>query len=298
MLEGKIVAVAGATSYLASHLIPAYTGAGCQVVPIVRDKDSDKRVLSGPGIQEAVALSDATDMAGHFRALGVDILVNCICNYGKGGQSGEQLLIANTLIPLQLKEACDMGGVDVLINVGTALSDRENAYSLTKNCASDLLRLYSARGSRVVNVRSEIFYGPFERDTTKLTACIIRGVIERAKAIDLSSGQQARDFLHVADLSSAIVEVANHAMRSRGRYESYDVGTGELHTVREFAEEVVQSAASPTFLNFGALPDRSSSAIHLDPSKIKLLGWKPRFGLAEGIRDVLASEMKSLDSGS
>jgi nucleoside-diphosphate-sugar epimerase len=290
MLAGKVVAIAGASSYLSSRLIPELIKAGCQVIPLIRSEAALGQWNGLKGIQQAVLIEDFVDLERQLQDRRADIMINCICNYGRRQEPPSELTYANTYLPLKLLEICDRTQVKMFLNIGTALSNTDNPYALTKNCADALLQISKTRETRVVTIRSEIFYGPAERDVTKLTATIIRGVLDGVSSIDLASGRQERDFLHIDDLLSAILTVAGHEVGRDAGYAAYDVATGHLSTVREFAERALFLSGSNSHLNFGALQDRRSFAVELDTSKLRDLGWKPRYDLEGGLSAVLASE--------
>ena len=71
--------------------------------------------------------------------------------------------------------------------------------------------------------------------------------------------------------------------------QTYDVGSGELTTVRELAEMIKEFAGAQTELKFGALPYRKHemmvSDINIAP--LKRLGYCPRVTLREGVADLI-----------
>jgi len=92
-------------------------------------------------------------------------------------------------------------------------------------------------------------------------------------------GRQSRDFVHVSDVVRANIL----AMRSRkvGKGEAINIGTGKDYSVLEIAELI----GGPAVFIEPRLEPRRTLA---DISKArKLLGWKPKVSLEEGIKRLL-----------
>ena len=70
-----------------------------------------------------------------------------------------------------------------------------------------------------------------------------------------------------------------------------DLGSGELHTVRQVVEQlcaIVDPAIEPSF---GARPDRADEQVRRADvaTTHRLLGWRPRYDLEAGLRDTVAA---------
>ncbi len=97
-------------------------------------------------------------------------------------------------------------------------------------------------------------------------------------------GSQSFDFVHVADVASANVK----AMASDVSGEAFNVGSGGEASVREITERLIALTGSdvePTYdLEQRVLMKRRVGS---NEKLVRTLGWSPRYGLDEGLRDVI-----------
>jgi GDP-L-fucose synthase len=93
------------------------------------------------------------------------------------------------------------------------------------------------------------------------------------------SGTPQREFLHVDDLADALVFLAKHYSDP----EIVNVGSGEEVTIRQLAEAVNRVVGFEGDLVFDASKPDGVMRKLVDVSKINALGWRHRYGLAEGL---------------
>ena len=298
-LQGCKVLLAGATSYLATHLAPALEVVGAEVVGIVRRPEDSTRLPDGARRHPSLILTtDEEELFGRVRDSGTTILINCITDYGRSGSSPAAVVEANLLTPLRLLTAADRAGVELMLSVGSALPATTNAYALSKAQFVDHARLLPRIRTRFCEARCDIFYGPGEPDLQKLPSMLFRRLVSDVECINLSPGGQERDFLYVDDLVSALIFLLQHELKFRAGFVAYDVGGGHPVTIRAFAELAKQIAKARTELAFGALPYRANEVLHVgvDPAPLLGLGWRPQVPLDEGIRRAIAAEIDGTPS--
>jgi GDP-L-fucose synthase len=93
------------------------------------------------------------------------------------------------------------------------------------------------------------------------------------------SGTPQREFLHVDDLADALVFLVKHYSDP----EIVNVGSGEEVTIRQLAEAVNRVVGFEGDLVFDASKPDGVMRKLVDVSKINALGWRHRYGLAEGL---------------
>ena len=124
-------------------------------------------------------------------------------------------------------------------------------------------------------------YGPGQLDVTKLipyvTRCFLTGEVP-----ELSSGRRPIDWVYVEDVADAFLAAA---VTTGVSGEVIDVGSGELHTIREIVDALAAKTGVSTPPRFGELPDRPAElAGAADTTKaLALLGWKAQTSLDEGL---------------
>lgn len=267
--------------------------AGAQPIALVR-READVARL-GPALTalSPVLLStDVEEMTRRLAACGADSLVNCITNYGRGGEPAAALVEANLLVPLLLLEAADRAGLGLMLSVGSALPRHTNLYALTKTQLVEAATVFPRRRLRFCNARCEMFFGPGEPDSKKLPTHLIRSLAAGVDVIKMSPGDQRRDFLYVDDLASALAHLLAHEAGGDAGVSAYDIGSGAPVSIRTFAETVKRLAGAETELVFGAFPYRANEAmdVSVDPGPLKALGWSSEVSLDEGVRRALAAE--------
>ena len=153
-------------------------------------------------------------------------------------------------------------------------------------------------GLSLVSVMPTNLYGPgdnFDLETSHVLPALIRRFHEAAEAKAPSvtlwgTGTPRREFLHVDDLARACLLVME-------RYEGegiLNVGTGEDLPIRDLAELVARETGyGGRILWDPSRPDGTPRKV-LDVERMKALGWEPRIGLEEGVRETVRWYRESL----
>jgi nucleoside-diphosphate-sugar epimerase len=135
--------------------------------------------------------------------------------------------------------------------------------------------------SRPDSVWARLFYqyGPWE-DPRRFVPTVIR-CVRRGEAPPLTPGAQARDYLHVEDVASALCDVAESRLTG-----CVNIGSGESPTNREIATRLGELASRPDLIRHGTLPygQDEPMLIVADNAKLRSTGWAPRYTLSSGLR--------------
>jgi nucleoside-diphosphate-sugar epimerase len=100
----------------------------------------------------------------------------------------------------------------------------------------------------------------------------------------MTPGEQARDFIYVADIVQGMLAAAE-APGLAG--ESLDLGTGTARPIRAVVETIWQLTDARGRIQAGARPYRPSVVMHLaaDAERTaRLTGWRAQTTLEEGLR--------------
>jgi UDP-glucose 4-epimerase len=145
--------------------------------------------------------------------------------------------------------------------------------------------LHALHGLEVVNLRIFMVYGPGQHDRTKLVPYVITSLL-RSERPKLSTGTRPVDWVYVDDVVDAFVAAPSRKGLAGA---TVDVGSGQLVTIREIVERIVETIGTGVEPEFGALPERPLEIVRAaDVERTKdLLGWRPRTILAEGIRSAV-----------
>jgi len=284
--------ITGATGFLGSHLTRMLISSGHDVLILKRSFSDCSRILDL--LPRLVSFDlDRLPLTEIFNQLkGIDVVIHAATCYGRNGESSSEVFAANTVFPLSLLELAVSCEVSTFVNTDTSLTRFLNPYALSKRQFSEWGRFYAGKKAiRFVNLELEHFYGTGD-DASKFTTHVIRSCVNNLPELNLSLGEQRRDFIHIDDVRNAYFTVLEAAYCSAEHFLNYGVGSGQAVTIRKFVETVHSLANSTTNLNFGALPYRENEVMDAcaDVRALKALGWSPKVPLKEGIARAITAE--------
>lgn len=291
-LSVKTILLTGATGFLGSHLAHTLVAHGHRVLILKRPSSDVKRIASILPYLTVYDI-DGTDLSLPFIKHGkVDAVIHTATCNGKNGETVAEIFEANTAFPLRLLEAAVFYKSDVFINSGTVLYKYLNAYALSKNQFLEWGKQFShEKKICFVNIRLEHMYGPGD-DVSKLPTRIIKDCMANVPEINLTPGEQMRDFVYIEDVISGYEILLERAVSQAESFQEYSLGSGKAVSIREFIETIHRLSNSKTRLNFGALPYRENEIMNSEANTEKLenMGWRCRTSLLEGIEKTVRFE--------
>lgn len=291
------ILMTGATGFIGSHLLHAFLQEGYRVVVIKRITSNMGRISSE---LNDVVFYDSNDSSLEcaFNENEIDVIVHVACNYGRTTKELSILIDDNVVFGVKLLDLAKRYLVKYFINTDTFFNNDKvgqkylQAYILSKRMFIDSLSYFSDFVT-VINLKLQHVYGPGD-DVSKFIPWILEQLRNGIKSIDLSEGNQTRDFVYVNDVVNAYVTVLRH-LPQLPRYSNFEVGSGTIISLRTFVEELSSQYAtltgSPTTkLNFGVLPykDGELLTVDVDIDPLKNLGWHPSVQYKEGIKKIIS----------
>ena len=208
-----VVAISGASGYLGSHLCHAFLESGFEVTALKRRTSNLARlgdIRSGLRLQDIDAVEDGALFGSGPQP---EIVIHAATSYGRRGESRQEVFDANLHFPMRLLDAAANAGTRIFLNVDTVLPSSINDYAQSK--ADFRLRATqraASSGMVFVNVRAANMYGPWD-DETKFTTHVIRSCAANVPSLDLTLGEQERDFVYVDDAARAFVLIARSTLQ-------------------------------------------------------------------------------------
>jgi nucleoside-diphosphate-sugar epimerase len=155
-------------------------------------------------------------------------------------------------------------------------------YGITKLACEHLARAYAQSfGLDVVVLRYFTVYGPRQRPDMAL-ARVVEALAVGTPFELYGDGSQSRSFTYVGDAVAATIAAMDRAPAGV----IYNVGGGQEATMREAITALERIAGRPLELRVGPPAAGDVRRTAADVSRIRAdLGWAPRVGLEDGLRE-------------
>lgn len=303
-LQPVPVLVTGASGFLGAHLVRALLAAGCRVdavsrrqqlsgVPNLRWWQAD---LAVAGESERLLAGARPEIVFHLASLvtGRRELDVVLPAFQANLESTVRLLAAASTAPA--------GTCRRIVLAGTMEEPERNSieapgspYAVAKAAATLYARFFqSLYGTPVVTARIFMIYGPGQVDHTKVVPYSILSAL-RGEAPRLTSGTRPVDWIYVDDVVAGLLAAAAVAGIEG---ESFDLGSGDLVTVRQMVEKICHALAAPP-PEIGALADRPLEGVRRANigKSYSRLGWRPAVGLEEGLHRTIVGLRGEIASG-
>jgi GDP-L-fucose synthase len=263
--------------------------------------------------RQELDLMDRTAVRGFFEAERPDYVVDAAARVGGIAANFEkpvEFLIENLTIQNNVIQAAADFGVTKLLFLGSSciypklapqpltedalltgpLEPTNDAYAIAKIAGIKLCQAYAREyGLNCISGMPTNLYGPndnFDLHTSHVLPALIRKVHEakQAGASEVAvwgSGTPRREFLHVDDLADACFFL----LENYDSPEIVNIGCGEDVSIKELAQTVCEVLGFEGSLVFDVSKPNGTPRKLMDVGRLLGLGWQPRIGLKEGIRD-------------
>lgn len=291
------ILITGSTGFLGVHLTKSLIEDGHELVALKR-RSSNTSSLSNCGsklsffdIEEG--LETVFKIHDDF-----DLILHTATCYGNKGESLSELLTVNVILPLQLLEISQRYSKCPFINTDTYFSRAGDKYEYLANYVYSKTMFqkigsgFSKENERTfLNLYLEHMYGPGDGDKKFITT-IIKDLLIQKEKIQLTEGEQLRDFIHVNDVVSAYKVIINSMEKiiQSDYVQEFQVGSGEACTLKDFVILIKKLLSSESKLLFGELPYRTNEIMSscADIEKLKSLGWVCNETLESGLESVIS----------
>jgi UDP-glucose 4-epimerase len=292
---GMRMVVTGGTGFIGSHVAERLVEAGHAVLAIDNYATSRRDTLADAPPRLTVV---EADIAGGGRTMALiqefrpDVVLHAAASY-KDPEDWDEDVRTNVRGTIHVIRAARAVGVRRLIYFQTALCygsrpveqpvtlaapvQPENSYAISKTAGE---RYIALSGLEFVSLRLANIYGARNLSGPIPTFYSRLAAGKRCFAVDTR-----RDFIHVDDLTAAVVPFAE----GRGAPGYYHVASGRDYAIRELYDAVARAMAVTQPVEERARGADDAPTILLDPSRLQAeLGWKPTVPLEDGIRRAVA----------
>lgn len=275
----KTILITGINGYLGSSLAFFLRG-GYKVIGLEYSLQNLYRLAGGDF--KVYSVEDGIP-AGLFEEQRIDIIIHTATLYGRLNEGVKTIADANLSSPFALLDMAIERGCPRFINTDTVLDRFVSPYALSKRHFQEWLYL-RRKEIKIANMRLEHLYGPGAPDTNFITAMVKR-LKQNDPVIDLTEGEQERDFVFIDDVLSAYKTILDHYEQLPDSYNEYRVSSGEQISIKRLMIMLKEMTRSDSRLNFGAIPYRENELMRSETRRSGLtdLGWKPGTSIREGL---------------
>lgn len=282
----KKIAVTGATGFIGTHLIQRLRKEGYKVNALARKRK--KGFFEGDLVKNRRLEKFLNS---------VDVVVNLVGGYYPPFESQLEL---NVLALNNLCQAAAKSGVEKIVHISSSAVygssqkrglftekgavNPDTLYGLSKYLSEKVASYYHKNhGLNFIILRPSNVYGPGNED----------GVIYRfAKSIKekgfveiYGDGRNLRDYLYVEDM----VEVISRVIRLNAKFEIFNVGLGKVYSLLDLVRLFEKILRKKIEIRYQKETAKTSYLVASNVNKLKrVLNWKPRYSLEEGLRITLS----------
>lgn len=292
------VFITGASGFIGSAVMHLLVEQGIEVAALVSHDKPHERLnnLSGRFYRLEGRLGDIPALRPALEAFRPDICIH-LAWYAEP----EKYLYSTENIPIleqslaALQTLIDVGCTQI-VGIGTCAEYDTDFGFLREDTSTRPATIYAAcklslcligqHMAAAANVnfawaRMFYLYGPQE-DSRRLIPALIQS-LRAGKSFDATLGEQVRDYLHVADVASALWTLSKE--RANG---IYNIASGNPITIRALMESVGDMVGNRHLIRFGELPYRQWEPMFIcgDNRKLRTLGWSPQYPLQKGLEQV------------
>ncbi len=310
----KPVFVTGATGLLGSHMTQELLDRGANVVCLVRDEVGQSHFQRlGLGRRAVIVRGCLEDYALLERALNeheIDTVMHLGAQTIVGTASRNPLSTweANVRGTYLLLEACRRN-MKKVARVVVASSDKAYGdqpvlpytessplegrfpYDCSKSCTDLISTSYFETYKLPVCItRCGNLFGPGDLNWNRIVPGTIRSAVRGERPVIRSDGSFVRDYVYVGDAVAAYLEVAEQMGRPEVAGQAFNFSDEKPMDVIAIAQKVLAAAGRADLeLDIRNEAAHEIKAQFLASGKARdLLGWKPRHGLEDGLRETVA----------
>jgi nucleoside-diphosphate-sugar epimerase len=286
------ILLTGATGFIGSYLLKALIKKHHNVT-IIKRKVSNMRRVQEVLDKVQVYDIDKINIEKIFDENKFDAVIHCAATYIRDTETFFKSFSANVFFPMQILENAARTKVKKFINTQTSLPLIKGSptynYVFSKKVFADSAVAYSDNID-FINITLGYVFGPYE-DKIKVLPFVIDSCIKNVDEINLTSCKQKRDFIYIDDVIEAYLKILKI---KKGQGNNFEAGLGKAVALKEVVINIKKVTHSKTKLNFGALLQRlgEPKEIKSNNKTLLALGWKPKFSIERGIKNIIKREYK------
>ena len=288
------ILVTGANGFVGSHLLPKLIDYDLKVVV--------RKVYDNVKLEQQIIYNDDLEtFKNEINKFNPNIVIHLASFLSSADDcdSIKNIVESNILFTSYLLESLKETNVELFINTGTFAEYYYNDgklnpsyfYAASKIATRPIIKYFkNLINFKNINIVPYTIYGGKSKNKK-----VIDYIIESANTssfIDMTSGEQILDFIHIDDVIDFYIHCINNIDKLEDE-EDYHLGTGIGTTVRNLAVLIENKIGKKTNINWGAKEYRSLDVMRAVAPVFKLekeLEWKAKISLEDGIKKIINGE--------
>lgn len=262
-MKKDMILLTGASGFLGSHLLKSLLNkTNHDIIVLKRSFSKTNRIDTQLSLSRVIPYDIDKVSLESIPWNNVSAVIHCATEYGRNGAVSSKILQSNLIFPVNIAELAIKNGVQCFINTDSYFNKEGQSYqylldySLSKKSLNLWLQYFSQK-IKVINMVLEHIYGEDDNPDKFVEKMIQDIAINPKDEIDLSGGEQKRDFVYVKDVCDSYIGALNWSKNNNFRYKTLQIGTGKAVSLKDFVSCIKKTANNNiTRLKFGALPYR------------------------------------------
>ena len=294
------VLVTGAAGFVGSAVVRQLAADGVDVAALVRPGGARPRLK---GVEKNIRLieadlNDSDAVAAQLAATRPEACIHAAWYAEPGKYLPSPKNLDSLRASLSLIEQLARVGCKHVVGVGTCFEYEIGSQPLSEDSPTKPFTLYAASKLAFMLVAAQrapqldmgfawarlfYLYGPYE-DEIRLVPAAIKALTE-GREFKASDGAMVRDYLHVADVASALCTLSAQTLHG-----AFNVCSGEPVTIAALMQTLGELLGRPELIRLGAFPKRDWDPMYVcgDSRRLRTeANWSPRHTLREGLADMI-----------
>jgi len=314
-MKDTTILITGGNGFIGAKIVERLVSLGHTPHLLLRKNSNRKRllpILDKIRIFEA-SLEEAKDISDILKKTNPDIIIHLagfgVYSYEDMSSENIQLMVdSNINGTANLLYAAQDTNCGIFVNTGSCFEygssiipfDEEsmlnpvNMYGVTKAAATLFSQVFSKKSSfSLITVRPFTTYGEGQ-DERRFVSTVIRQCLQ-GKNPTLTKHKIIRDYIYIEDVVDAYLAVIALGEKLTG--EIINISTGKGTLLEDVAKIIIRKTMANVTIDSGSFPLRNGEVLSLVGKAEKaerLLKWKAKYSLEDGINRTIAWEKQTL----
>ena len=259
------ILITGATGFVGKNLSKALKKSGHSVYALARPS-SDLTFLNTEGV--FIFDNNIAELSGFLKSHNIDGVIHLAALVVPEHKDTDvlPLVMSNVYLGTAVIDACKQAGTKWFLNTGTIWQNYESPdfsdeyhpmdlYAATKQAFISIAQYYTETSDlKFCTLKLCDTYGP--GDTRRKIFTLFEEIAKTGKTLDMSPGEQCLDILHIDDVVSGFVHLAEMMQRGDDVRQEYVLSSGKRIPLRALADSYSSENHVKLNINWGGRPYR------------------------------------------